>query len=157
MEPARTERDSTWFQPRWFRPALGLVVVAALALRVVYVLVSRRNFDPHGDAYFYHAGANLLADGKGFLSPFFVQLGLHRAAAGPPPLSAVFRAVPAGLGAMRAHPPRAWSVRAGSGRRAARLRVWPGRVGGRTVGIEQRGAQAVWRRGSRRGRMQWRR
>jgi hypothetical protein len=61
------------------------VVVVALALRVAYVFIYRRNFDPHGDAFFCHAGANLLAEGKGFISPFFVRAGLHRAAAERPP------------------------------------------------------------------------
>jgi hypothetical protein len=54
MERARSERE-----PRWFGPALTLVVVAALALRVAYVFIYRRNFDPGGDAFFYHAGAGL--------------------------------------------------------------------------------------------------
>jgi 4-amino-4-deoxy-L-arabinose transferase-like glycosyltransferase len=93
VEPVRDERD-----PVWFRPALAVVVLGALVLRVVYVFAYRRNFDPHGDAFFYHAGANLLADGKGFISPFYVQLGLHRAAAEHPPLYLVFLAIPSGLG-----------------------------------------------------------
>ena len=93
MEPSRAQRD-----PRWFRPALAVIVVAALVLRVVYVYVSRRNFDPHGDAFFYHAAANLLADGKGFISPFFVQAGLHREAAEHPPLYIIFLAIPSVLG-----------------------------------------------------------
>ena len=92
-ERARTEREA-----RGFRAALALIVVAALAVRVAYVLISRRNFAPQGDALFYHAGANLLADGKGFISPFFVKLGLHRPAAEHPPLYVVFLAVPSLLG-----------------------------------------------------------
>ncbi|HEY5170479.1 MAG TPA: glycosyl transferase, partial [Acidimicrobiia bacterium] len=129
MDSARTERDSNWF-----RPALAVVVVAALALRVAYVLISRRNFDPHGDAYFYHAGANLLAEGKGFISPFFVQLGLHRAAAEHPPLYVIFLAVPSVLGMKSVLAHLLWSCVLGSGT------VWLlgllGRaVGGARVGI----------------------
>ena len=60
------EGDPVDRDPAWFRPALVVVVAGALVLRVVYVLAYRRHFDPHGDAYFYHAGANLLAEGKGF-------------------------------------------------------------------------------------------
>jgi 4-amino-4-deoxy-L-arabinose transferase-like glycosyltransferase len=84
--------------PTWFRPALMLIVLGALAVRVAYVLISRRNFDPGGDAYFYHAGANLLAEGKGFISPFYYQVGIHRAAAEHPPLYIIFLAIPSVLG-----------------------------------------------------------
>src|SRR5262249_31729609 len=58
--------------PRWFAWSLLAVAVAALALRVAYVLLSRQHIKFGGDAHFYHAGANLLADGKGFIQPFFL-------------------------------------------------------------------------------------
>jgi 4-amino-4-deoxy-L-arabinose transferase-like glycosyltransferase len=85
--------------PRWFRPALAIVVAIALALRVAYVLKYRLDFNPQGDAYFYHAGANLLAEGKGFIQPqFYAALGIHRAAAEHPPLYILFLAIPSVLG-----------------------------------------------------------
>jgi 4-amino-4-deoxy-L-arabinose transferase-like glycosyltransferase len=114
--------------PRWFRPALALVVVAALALRVAYVLISRRNFDPHGDAFFYHGAANLLADGKGFISPYFVQAGLHRAAAEHPPGYIVFLAIPSLLGMKSVLTHLLWSCLLGSGT------VWLVGLLGRAVG-----------------------
>ncbi|MDP9331734.1 MAG: glycosyltransferase family 39 protein [Actinomycetota bacterium] len=117
------ERD-----PRWFRPALALVVVAALALRVAYVLISRRNFDPHGDAFFYHGAANLLAEGKGFISPYFVGSGLHRAAAEHPPLYIVFLAIPSLLGMKSVLAHLLWSCLLGSGT------VWLVGLLGRAVG-----------------------
>ena len=117
------ERD-----PRWFRPALALVVVAALAVRVAYVLISRRNFDPHGDAFFYHGAANLLADGKGFISPYFVQSGLHRAAAEHPPGYIVFLAIPSLLGMKSVLTHLLWSCLLGSGT------VWLVGLLGRAVG-----------------------
>ncbi len=117
------ERD-----PRWFRPALMLVVVAALAVRVAYVLISRRNFDPHGDAFFYHGAANLLADGKGFISPFFVKSGLHRAAAEHPPLYIVFLAVPSVLGMKSVLAHLLWSCLLGT------ATVWLVGLLGRAVG-----------------------
>ena len=83
----------------------------------MYVFVSRRNFDPHGDAFFYHAGANLLADGKGFISPFFVQLGLHRAAAEHPPLYIIFLAIPSVLGMKSVLTHLLWSCVLGVGAR----------------------------------------
>jgi 4-amino-4-deoxy-L-arabinose transferase-like glycosyltransferase len=117
------ERD-----PRWFRPALTLVVVAALAVRVAYVLISRRNFDPQGDAGFYHGAANLLAEGKGFISPFFVKSGLHRAAAEHPPLYIVFLAMPSLLGMKSVLAHLLWSSLLGT------ATVWLVGLLGRAVG-----------------------
>ena len=114
--------------PRWFRPALTLVVVAALAVRVAYVLISRRNFDPHGDAFFYHGAANLLAEGKGFISPFFVTSGLHRAAAEHPPLYIVFLAIPSVLGMKSVLAHLLWSCLLGT------ATVWLVGLLGRAVG-----------------------
>jgi Dolichyl-phosphate-mannose-protein mannosyltransferase len=132
MDPARSERG-----PRWFEPALVFVVVGALALRVVYVFVSRRNFDPHGDAFFYHAGANLLADGKGFISPFFVDVGLHRAAAEHPPLYIVFLAIPSVLGMKSVLTHLLWSCLLGAGT------VWLVGLLGRAVGGARTGIVAA--------------
>src|SRR5690242_5995411 len=93
--PTAATRDA-----QWFRPALAIVVVAAFALRVAYVFAYRRHFDIGlgGDAYFYHAGANLLAEGKGFISPQFYKLGIHREAAEHPPLYLLYLAIPSILG-----------------------------------------------------------
>jgi len=123
VEPADSERD-----PRWFPPALALVVVGALVLRVVYVFVSRRNFVPGGDAFFYHAGANLLADGKGFISPFYAKVGVHRAAAEHPPLYIVFLAIPSVLGMKSVLTHLLWSCLLGTGT------VWLVGLLGRAVG-----------------------
>ncbi len=82
---------------RWFGWTLAGVAVIALAVRVTYVLVERRDFDPGGDAFFYHVGANLLADGKGFIQPHLYPL-VHRQAAEHPPLYLIFLWVPSVLG-----------------------------------------------------------
>jgi 4-amino-4-deoxy-L-arabinose transferase-like glycosyltransferase len=123
--------------PRWFGPALAAVVVGALAVRVAYVLISRRNFDPGGDAYFYHAGANLLADGKGFISPFFARVGLHRAAAEHPPLYVVFLAIPSVLGLKSVLTHLLWSCVLGTGT------VWLVGLLGRAVGGARVGVMAA--------------
>ena len=91
------------------------MVVGALALRVAYVFAYRRHFDPHGDAYFYHVGANLLAEGKGFISPFYVQQGLKRAAAEHPPLYIIFLAIPSVLGMKGVLAHLLWSCLLGTG------------------------------------------
>ena len=112
-----------------------MVTVGALALRVAYVLKYRTDFDPQGDAYFYHAGANLLAEGKGFIQPqFYAALGIHRAAAEHPPLYVIFLAIPSVLGMKSVLTHMLWSCVLGA------ATVWvTGRlgraVGGPRVGI----------------------
>lgn len=50
--------------------ALIGIAVGALALRVGYVLGWHHPTEIGGDAYYYHYGANLLADGHGFPHPY---------------------------------------------------------------------------------------
>src|SRR3981081_2693891 len=79
---------------RWFGWALLAVAVGGLVLRVVYVLVERRGVDCGGDARFCHEGANLLADGKGFISPFAYDAGRVVESAEHPPLYLFSLAIP---------------------------------------------------------------
>jgi 4-amino-4-deoxy-L-arabinose transferase-like glycosyltransferase len=77
---------------------LVAVVVVGLAVRVTYALLEQRDVDFGGDARFYHDGANLLADGKGFISPFdFFGKGRTVEAAEHPPLYLVYLAIPSAL------------------------------------------------------------
>jgi hypothetical protein len=76
---------------------LAAVAVIGLAVRVTYVLLEQRDIDFGGDARFYHDGANLLADGKGFISPFDHHKGHVVEAADHPPLYLVFLAIPSAL------------------------------------------------------------
>jgi 4-amino-4-deoxy-L-arabinose transferase-like glycosyltransferase len=100
---------------RWFAWALAAVALGALALRVTYVLVERRNWFPgFGDALFYHASANLLAEGKGFVSPFFYPARRVQAAEHPP-LYIVFLAVPSLLGMKSVLTHLLWSCLLGCG------------------------------------------
>ena len=81
---------------RWLLAATGLGAV----IRVAW-LADRWN-DPIGfeDAFFYHHQANLLADGKGFISPFpFLSAGLHLPAAEHPPLYSLYLAIWSAAGA----------------------------------------------------------
>lgn len=52
--------------------ALGAITLAALVLRVVYVLGWHDPAPIGGDAYYYHHGANLFADGQGFPQPYWL-------------------------------------------------------------------------------------
>lgn len=74
---------------RWgFGRSLAVVSVVGLMLRVGYVLVFRRSMVPMGnDSFFFSGGANLLAQGEGFIQPHVaVQLGVVEQAADHPPL-----------------------------------------------------------------------
>lgn len=97
---------------RSFARWLGAVALLALAVRLVYVLGFRRDFVPGGDAFFYHGTARLLADGEGFVSPFFFP-GRRVPAAEHPPLYSVFLALPSLLGMSSVLAHQLWSVAAG--------------------------------------------
>jgi 4-amino-4-deoxy-L-arabinose transferase-like glycosyltransferase len=75
------------FVPGSFRARLAAIVAAAMALRLLYVLVLARHVSMSGDASFFHAEANLVADGEGFVEPFVHSAyGIDVATAAHPPL-----------------------------------------------------------------------
>jgi 4-amino-4-deoxy-L-arabinose transferase-like glycosyltransferase len=85
--------------PGFRRWVLGAVALGAV-VRVVWLAVKWN--DPIGfeDAFFYHHQANLLADGKGFISPFpYLAGGTTQAAAEHPPLFSLYLAAFSLLGA----------------------------------------------------------
>src|SRR5437588_816471 len=125
--------DATPRAGRWFGWTLAVVTVGALALRVAYVLVDRLDFNPKGDAYFYHAGANLLADGKGFIEPFLYPLAQTNAAEHPP-LYLIFLSVPSLFGMQSVLTHLLWSCLLGTA--TVMVVGLAGRaVGGECVGI----------------------
>jgi 4-amino-4-deoxy-L-arabinose transferase-like glycosyltransferase len=77
-----------------FARRLGAIAIIGLALRVIFVLFSRVQHLPFGlgDPAFYSRGANLLAQGRGFIDPFLLP-EVHEAA-GHPPLYTIFLAIP---------------------------------------------------------------
>ena len=85
-DPKRASRAQWW----WLFAIGGF----ALVLRVVWVLVARRNFALHGDDFFYHWQANALADGMGFINPLTWK-ALHRIdpSAAHPPLYPLYLAI----------------------------------------------------------------
>ncbi len=89
------------------------VAALALAVRLAYVFSSRRDWYPGGDAYFYHQTANLLVNGKWFISPFFPHM--HVQAAEHPPLYSMFLAVPSLFGMHSALTHVLWSCAIGVG------------------------------------------
>jgi 4-amino-4-deoxy-L-arabinose transferase-like glycosyltransferase len=73
---------------RWgFELTLAFLGLAGFALRLAYVLAFRRSLVPlTGDAYYYSAGADLLAGGRGFIEPLAASVGHVEQAADHPPL-----------------------------------------------------------------------
>ena len=57
-------------RPRRFAWWLAAIVAAGLAVRFVYLFGWRNPWTVLGDPYYYHHGANLLADGEGYIHPF---------------------------------------------------------------------------------------
>ena len=60
---------------------LGLIALAGLALRIAYVLITKNPRAIGGDSFYYHHGANLLVDGRGFPDPIQL-LQFHRTTPG---------------------------------------------------------------------------
>lgn len=57
------KRDRRWFV------YLGVIAVGGLALRIAYVLITKNPRAVGGDSFYYHYGANLLVEGRGFPDP----------------------------------------------------------------------------------------
>lgn len=72
-----------------------IVTAGALWLRLAYVWTARDGRPLGGDALYYHATANLVASGKGFVNPFVYLLegGLEQSAEHPPLFSLYLAAV----------------------------------------------------------------
>ncbi|HET6949898.1 MAG TPA: glycosyltransferase family 39 protein, partial [Acidimicrobiales bacterium] len=76
-EPGRPRRYGWW---------LAAIALAGLALRLVYLLGWRTPWPVLGDPYYYHHGANLLADGEGYVHPYrFLLYGVRMPGADHPP------------------------------------------------------------------------
>ena len=127
---------------RTFAIGLGVIAAGALAIRFGVVLTEWRNYDPGGDARFYHEAANLLADGKGFISPFAYANGITMPAAEHPPLYSLFLAMPSvfGLDTVLAH--QLWSCIIGVGT-VVLTGLIGRRVGGERVGLIAAGFAAI--------------
>jgi hypothetical protein len=98
----------------WFRWALVAAAVLGLAVRLAFILLERRDHEFGGDAGFYHLGANLLADGHGFVSPYFFPA--HRVqAADHPPLYLVYLSLPSLVGLRSVTSHLVWSAVLGTG------------------------------------------
>ena len=107
---------------RCFKVALACVTIAALVVRLVYVLTARDGIAFAGDSAFYHDAANLLASGRGFIYPETVgniRVVAHKGQfiqeADHPPLYIIFLAVPSLLGMTSVLTHLLWSCVLGAG------------------------------------------
>ena len=76
-----------------FARRLAAIAAGGLAVRLLYVLALTPHLRGHGDSSYYHALANLLADGRGFVEP-----GNGTPTALHPPLFPLLLALPSVLG-----------------------------------------------------------
>lgn len=129
---------------RWFTPALVAVVVVAALVRIAYALFVVADDPVGGDAYFYHHGANLLADGEGFIVPYeYLEIGVRTEAADHPPLYIAYLALWSlvGLDSVEAHLVASALLGAAA---VALVGVLGRRVAGAAVGITAAGLAAVY-------------
>lgn len=83
---------------RRFCIAVASTVAVGLAVRLAYIWFERRGLPVNGDARYYHEGANLLAEGKGFVEPYLYDAGRTVQAADHPPVYIVYLALWSKLG-----------------------------------------------------------
>ena len=77
-----------------FRATLAAIAGGALALRVVFILVTEGNSPPTGDAVYFYGQGRAVGAGLGFIDPVIQQaVGLNIQAAHHPPLYPVFLAL----------------------------------------------------------------
>ena len=138
--PARkraTRRVSVWW--RW----LGLVVVVGFGIRIGYILGWWDPLKLVGDAVYYHVGANLLADGKGFLHPIEVAFNFRETpGADHPPAYIIYLAVASKVGFRTALGHQVWSAVLGTATIVI-VALTGRRLGGQRVGLIAAGLAAV--------------
>jgi len=83
---ARPAPDAARPGVRRFGWWLAGITAAGLAVRLVYLVGWRSPWPVIGDPYYYHQGANLLADGEGYVHPYqFLLFGVRTPGADHPP------------------------------------------------------------------------
>lgn len=123
--------------------ALLAICAVALGIRVGYVLGWRDVPTIEGDARYYHDGANLLADGEGFVHPYAWRDGVRVAGADHPPAYIVVLAVPSllGLDSIRDHMLASCLIGTGT---VALIGLLGRRIAGDAAGLLAAGIAAVY-------------
>ena len=123
--------------------ALLAICVVALGIRVGYVLGWRDVPTIEGDARYYHDGANLLADGEGFVHPYAWRDGVKVPGADHPPGYIVVLALPSLLGFDGIRDHMLFSCLIGTGT-VALIGLLGRRIAGDAVGLVAAGIAAVY-------------
>jgi 4-amino-4-deoxy-L-arabinose transferase-like glycosyltransferase len=128
---------------RTFWLVLLAICVVALGLRVGYTVGWKQVDTIAGDAYYYHRGANLLADGKGFVHPYAYDNGITMPGADHPPGWIIVLALPSLLGfdTILSHQLVGCVVGAGT---VALLGITGRRIAGDRAGLIAAGVAAVY-------------
>ena len=114
---------------------LAVIALGGLALRIAYVLVTKNPHIPGGDDFYYHHGANLLADGRGFLDPIELLTKDHTTpGAKHPPGYIVALAIPSLFRFRSVLDHQIWSCIIGAGT-VALVGVTGKEIAGRRVGL----------------------
>lgn len=127
---------------RWVFALLAICAVA-LGIRVGYVLGWRDVPTIEGDARYYHDGANLLADGEGFVHPYAWRDGVRAPGADHPPGYIVVLAVPSLLGFDSIRDHMLFSCLIGTGT-VALIGLLGRRIAGGAAGLVAAGLAAVY-------------
>lgn len=119
---------------RWLL-TLGLIMMLALGLRITYARVHTQDIGVVSDPAYYHFGANLLAEGHGFVDPFLF-ITTHRSTPGAyhPPGYVVALAVASSFGFKSLFAHQVWSAVIGTAT-VAMMAFAGRRLGGPPVGL----------------------
>jgi 4-amino-4-deoxy-L-arabinose transferase-like glycosyltransferase len=132
------------FLPSSFRGRLAAIVAAAVGLRLLYVLVLAREVSAAGDSQFYHAVANFLADGEGFIDPVaLADYGAEVPTAAHPPLYPAVLSAVSFIGGTDTHSHRALGCLLG-GVTITLIALIARRVGGDRTALIAAGIAAVY-------------
>lgn len=83
---------------RTFRRGMVAAALVGLAVRLVYILLVRRDVLPMGDSFSYDLGSRLLVQGHGFIEPQPFINGIAEQSASHPPLYLLYLAIPTSVG-----------------------------------------------------------
>lgn len=129
---------------RQFAAALAAVAFVALAVRVLAVEIVDPRVGEVSDASAYHLIANNLADGRGYIRPFDLELlGTVHATAEYPPLFTAVLAVPAKLGLNTVHSQRLFMTLVGTAT-VVLIGLLGRRLAGDTAGLIAAGLAAIY-------------
>jgi 4-amino-4-deoxy-L-arabinose transferase-like glycosyltransferase len=139
-----TEAETGDLADRRFAVGLGAIALAAVVIRIVFIVVVAPTVPTLGDASAYHLLAAHLASGGAYIRPFDnVLLHLQRPTAEYPPLFPALLSVPARLGAHSVEQQRIFLAFVGAGT-VTLVGLLGRRVGSAAIGLVAAALAAVY-------------